>query len=275
MRLLILLATSTFLMAQEPIALLEVPESQPGRWSVVVGARVLSTPAYVGSDLTRTRLSPVFGAEYDNRFYVGSSRVGVGFGGGVHLFHSKKFTIDLGLGVGDGRSESRAPELAGMGDRKATLFVGTGVLWRNGGTRAGLTLAHGLKDSAGNRGTLILGQTWPFARDWRFSLGLHGSWADTQAMAYDFGISQDQAKARADLVAAGDTRLGSIDLGTFSPSGGLRDFGGVMTLGFRPAPRWNWNLSIYSGRLQGDAQYSQLVRKESYLNLGTGLTYRF
>jgi outer membrane scaffolding protein for murein synthesis (MipA/OmpV family) len=275
MRLLLVFVTSIVLQAQEPMAVPEVPESQPGRWSVVLGARVLNYSAYAGSDRTRTVLAPVFGAEYDNRYYLGSSRVGVGFGGGVHLFRNKAFTFDLGLGVGDGRPESRAPQLAGMGDRKATLFAGVGLHWREGGTRAGFTLAHGLKDAAGNRGTLLLSQSWPLAQDWRISFGLHGAWADAQAMAYDFGVNPEQAAVRAALVASGDTRLGPSDLGTYTPSAGLRDFGTVLSLGFRPAPKWNWSLSVYSGQLQGDARNSPLVRRDAYVNLATGLTYRF
>ena len=162
-----------------------------------------------------------------------------------------------------------------MGDRKATVFAGTGLHWRQGGTRVGFTLAHGLKDEAGNRGTLVLSQTWPLAQSWRFTLGLHGAWADSQAMAYDFGVSSEQDKVRAALVAVGDPRLGPTDLGVYTPSAGLRDFGAVMSLGFRPAPRWNWNLSVYGGQLPGDAQNSPLVRKASYLSIGTGITYRF
>ena len=275
MRLMLLLATSTLLMAQEPMALVDAPQSQPGQWSVVLGARVLNYSSYAGSDRTRTVVAPVFGAEYDNRYYIGSSRVGVGFGGGVHLFRNKEWTFDLGLGVGDGRPEARAPQLAGMGDRKATLFAGSGLQWHQGGTRVGLTLAHGLKDEAGNRGTLVLSQSWPLAQNWRFTLGLHGAWADAKAMTYDFGVSAEQDKVRSALVAAGDTRLGPSDLGVYAPGAGLRDFGGVMSIGFRPAPRWNWNLSLYGGQLQGDAQNSPLVRKASYLSMGTGITYRF
>ena len=263
------------LAAQE---LLEFQEGPPGvarPWSLQLGARVLTTPAYPGSDTDRTRLEPLFNAEH-GRFYLGSSRIGVGYGGGMHVWSGRGLTWDVGLGVGDSRPESRSPVLEGMGDRRATLWAGTGLQWRQqDGWRAGLTLACGLRDEAGTRSTLSAGKTSRLAPKWFLYTGIHGTWADRAAMAYDFGISGAQAQTRAALLAGGASSLTPEEIGPFAPRAGVRDVGGAISLGCRPAPRWTLTLGLDGGDLLGDARSSPLVLRDAYLSAGVGAAYRF
>jgi len=267
--------------ASLPLAAQEMLEFQEGTpnpaqpWSLALGARLLTTPSYLGSNTNQTRLEPVFNAEY-GRFYLGSSRIGVGYGGGMHLWSEKGFTWDLGLGLGDSRPESRSPALEGMGDRRATLWAGTGLQWRQqDGWRAGLTLAYGLRDEAGTRSTLSVGKSTRLAQGWFLYTGLHGTWADEKAMAYDFGITEAQAQTRAALLASGNSSLTPEEVGPFTPRAGARDVGGTITLGYRPAPKWTCTLGLYGGDLQGDARVSPLILRDSYLSAGMGVSYRF
>lgn len=206
----LLLLAAVTLSAQEPLPYLAGQGATSQGWEVTLGARLMDNSSYLGSDTRRTTLMPIFSAEYARRFYLGASRVGPGFGGGVHLLRDGDFTWDLGLGVGDRRPESRSPLLAGMGDRRADISAGTGLHYRHAGYHAGLTLSEGLRDAAGTRATLTLEKAIPLAERWHLSMGLNGTWASASAMAYDFGITPAQAANRAALVASGDTDRKSV-----------------------------------------------------------------
>jgi outer membrane scaffolding protein for murein synthesis (MipA/OmpV family) len=272
---LLLGVAATSLIAQDPLPYLDMGEGVDHGWAVSLGARLMEDSSYLGSDTRRTRLMPVFTAEYDHRYYLGSSRVGVGFGGGMHLLRDKGFTWDLGVGIGDSRPESRSPLLAGMGDRSANVFAGTGLHYRYEGFHVGFTVSHGMKNDAGDRGTLTLGQTIPLVPRWRLSFGVHGTWEDAKAMNYDFGVTPAQAVTRAALVAAGDPRITASEVGPFSAPAGMRDVGGMIGLSYRPRPKWVYTMGVNGGILQGDVRNSPLVGRNNYLGVGLGFAYRF
>ena len=271
----LLLLAATALAAQDPMSYLQMDEGPSHGWSFLLGARLMDYSSYLGSDTQRTRVMPVFSAEYDHRFFLGSSRVGPGFGGGVHLWHDQGFTWDLGLGIGDSRPESRSPLLAGMGDRRSEFFGGTGLHYRHEGYHVGFTVSHALRDDAGDRATLTLGRTFPLAPHWSLNLGVHGTWEDAKAMAFDFGISPDQALTRATLLAAGTTQLTQAEVGPFAPPAGMRDVGAIIGLSYRPKPRWVWTVGVNGGVLQGAVRDSPLVGRNDYMSVGVGGAYRF
>ena len=269
------LLVATSLVAQDPMTYLQAGEGPDHGWAFLLGARLMENSSYLGSDTTRTRLLPEFAAEYDHLFYLGTSRVGPGFGGGVHLFHDKDFTWDLGVGIGDSRPESRSPLLEGMGDRRSEIFGGTGIHYHHEGFHAGITVSHGLRDDAGDRATLTLGQAIPLASRWHLNVGVHGTWEDAKAMAYDFGITPNQAQTRAALVASGTATFPAADAGPFAPSAGVRDVGALISLNFRPKPEWMWSVGMNVGVLQGDIRNSPLVGKNDYVGMWSGFAYRF
>ena len=236
-------------------------------WTGTVGAMAVSTPANPGSSRARTLLLPTFNAQY-GRFYVGSSRVSVGFGAGLQVWGNRTWSWDLGLGVGDRRPEGRAPELAGMGDRGFSSSVGTGLQWKSQGWEAKGTLAHGFAQGAGNRGSLGLGRRVPLAPRWILSLGLNATWADASAMAYDFGIDAEQAAARRKLVA-------TEDAGPFTPGAGIRNLDGSLSLAFVSGPRTIWHFSLMETTYPGPARHSPLVSRTSTLSVAMGFSYRF
>lgn len=274
-RVLTLCLSTVVLAAQDPLPFLDKAPKAPGAWTGEVGARAADLPAYPGSARRRQVLLPVFAAEYEQRWYLGSSRIGPGFGGGVHLVRSGGFTWDLGAGVGDRRPESRSALLAGMGDRRTELYTGTGVSWQGGGCNAGLTLARGMRDEGGTSATLTLGRTWQLAPRWFLALGTHATWSDAKGTAFDYGITPDQAAARAALAAAGNPALTPARIGPYAPGGGLRDLGGRLGLAWSPKPRWVWSAGLFGGVLQGDARTSPLVERKGHLAVGGGFAYRF
>jgi outer membrane scaffolding protein for murein synthesis (MipA/OmpV family) len=248
------------------------PQAKDG-WSGLVGAALRSAPAYPGGSGNVTHLAPLFNAEW-RQYYFGASRIGPGFGGGMHVWHQDGLTLDLGLGSGDRRPESRSPALAGMGDRRTTLWAGTGLQWRGPqGWHAGGTLAFGLRDEAGTRGTVSAGKGFRLAPGWLLDAGLRASWGDAKANAYDFGISPDQAANRAALAAQGV--LAPSAAGPYAPGGGLREVESTLMLGWMASRRWMWMLNLEAGAYAHAAKESPLVRAETHVGAGIGLAYRF
>ncbi|MBS1765822.1 MAG: MipA/OmpV family protein [Acidobacteria bacterium] len=278
LKLLPLLLTGLSLAAQVPDEPFKAPAgapTEPGNWSVQLGAMALGLPRYPGSGDYRALPLPVFNAEYKDRLYLGSSRVAVGFGGGVHAVKTEHWTWDLGLGLGEGRKESRADVLAGMGDRGPSLFAGTGLKFHAGGFHAGVTMAEGLKDEAGGRAALSLGYGAWLGGRWMGDLSLKATAADAKGMAYDFGVTPDQAAARAALIAAGDPRLQAGEDRAFDPKGGLESVSLGGSLAFAADGHWIWFGVAQIAQLQGDAKDSPLVRNPTYGTLGVGFAYRF
>jgi outer membrane scaffolding protein for murein synthesis (MipA/OmpV family) len=269
-----LLAAAT-LAAQEPLPFLDTDKGVEHGWAFTAGARLMDQSTYMGSNRNRVGLEPLVAAEYDRRFYLGSSQVGPGFGGGVHLARQGGFTWDLGAGIGDRRPETRSPLLDGMGDRRADLFAGTGLHYQHQGFRAGLTLSCGLRDTAGNRATLTLGQMIPLAPGWYLGVGLDGTWTDANAMNYDFGITPTQAANRSALVAGGDPNLTAASAGPFTAPAGMRDVGARAGLSYRASARLVWLLEIHQALLLGDIRNSPLVGRNNYGAASAGFAYHF
>ncbi|HTL97857.1 MAG TPA: MipA/OmpV family protein [Holophagaceae bacterium] len=275
--LLALFALGPSLAAQAPDAPLAPVDEKPGAggWTVQLGAMALGLPRYPGSGDYRALPLPVFNAEYEDRVYLGSSRVAVGFGGGVHAVKTEHWTWDLGLGFGEARRESRADVLAGMGDRGASLWAGTGLKFHAGGFHGGFAAAAGLKDEAGLKGTLSFGYGALLGGRWVGDLSVHATAVDAKGMAYDYGVTPDQAAARAALLASGDPRLRAGEDRAFDPKGGIESVALAGALAFVADLHWRWFGVAQIARLQGDAKDSPLVRNPTYGTLGVGFAYRF
>lgn len=263
--------------AQVPDAPLGPLPDKPGPsdWSVQLGAMALGLPRNPGSGDTRAVPLPVFNAEWKGRVFLGSSRVAVGLGGGVHAVKTEHWTWDLGLGLGEGRKEARADVLAGMGDRDPSLWAGTGLKFHAGGFHAGLQAAAGLRDDAGVKGNLSFGYAAWLGGRWFGDVSAGATVADAEGTAFDFGVSADQAAARAALIASGDPRLRPGEQRAFAPGGGLERVALTGTLAFVQDAHWRWFGLAQIARLQGDAKDSPLVRNPTYGTLGVGFAYRF
>jgi outer membrane scaffolding protein for murein synthesis (MipA/OmpV family) len=235
----------------------------------------LGLPRYPGSGDYRALPLPVFSAEWKGRVFLGSSRVAVGLGGGVHALKTEHWTWDLGLGIGEARRESRADVLAGMGDRGASLWAGTGLKFHTGGFHSELSAAAGLKDEAGVKGAFSIGYGAHLGGRWLGDLSLHAAAADAKNTAYDFGVTPDEAAARSALLAAGDPRLRAGEDRAFDPKGGLESAALGASLFFVADAHWRWFGVAQAVQLQGDARRSPLVRNPAYGVLGVGFTYKF
>jgi len=271
---LLTLGLAGLLPGQEVGGFFEAPPAK-GDWSLRLGGMILTSPKYPGSDEMRVLPIPVFAAEYRQRFFAGSSRATVGVGVGVHAWRSAGFSWDFGLGFGERRPESKADALAGMGDRSASLYAGTALAWRARGFGAGISLAAGLRDEAGLRGTVNLGYGRRLGGKWLGNAGLSATLGNGKNMAYDFGVRPEQAARREALLAAGDPRLKPGETGPFAPKGGLREVSLSAGLSYLVDSRWRIFSFAAATELQGDARNSPVVRRSGYASAAVGCGYQF
>jgi outer membrane scaffolding protein for murein synthesis (MipA/OmpV family) len=250
----------------------ELPK--PG-WAFRVGAVGLTIPSCPGADTRRNLLLPVLQAEYEGRYYFGSSRVSIGAGLGMNLVRNRTCTWSLGIGYSEPRNENRADVLAGMGNRSATFWTGSSFTYRLGPLSAGLTFSHGLESEVGNRLSLKVGYGFRFGSGWTAGLSATAGYADAKNMAYDFGVTEEQAAWRRELIVSGDPRLQPLEAIAYTPKGGLREIQAGLFLGYNPAPAWRIFLIVSGSKLQGDAALSPLVRKTETMTAGLGFAYTF
>jgi outer membrane scaffolding protein for murein synthesis (MipA/OmpV family) len=232
-------------------------------------------PRFSGGESSRFLPLPVFSADYDGRYFLGSSLVSVGLGGGVRLVRGEHGSWDLGLGVGEARREKRADELAGMGDRDPDVFIGTGVRLHGGGLHASAQVATGLIRQAGAKATLAVGAGGRISDRMLAGFSLSEVWGTAQNLAWDFGITQDQAALRSQLLAGGDPRLRAGEDRAFTPKGGPKEASVTIHAVLLLPDRWQLFWVVRATALQGDARLSPLVRQDHGLSGGMGFSVRF
>jgi len=243
-------------------------------WHGFVGVGGATLGSYYGGDARRELPFPLFRAEYRNRVYLGASETGLGGGLGVYL---RRGRVDwsVHLAGSETRRERLADVLAGMRDRKESMFGGTSVTMRYGIASAGASIAGALGHRAGVQGTAGITVGGAFASRWSGALSGSATVADRRNMAYDFGISATEAARRHALVAAGDRRLTASEAAQFAPRGGVKDVRSSAQLGYAIAPRWQAVSVVSASWLQGDAAASPLARKRSALTAALGAAWRF
>jgi outer membrane scaffolding protein for murein synthesis (MipA/OmpV family) len=251
-----------------------VPPASAAAWSGSLGVMVISSARYEGANQQRLLLLPTGTAELKRRIVFGSVAGGVGGGVNAYLWRTKAWTWTGGVGLGDGRSESRADALAGMGDRRLGFTAGTGVAYRHGSVQASAGLAKHLNAAAGWTGSLTVGVQRRFGR-WLSGVGTGLTLADSNQMQYEFGIDPAQAARRSALVLAGDPRLRSTDVGPYSARGGIRNASINGTFGYALSLRLALVSLVSLSLLAGDAANSPLVLQPFRVTTAVGLQYRW
>lgn len=251
-------------------------EGRPGQgWTLRGGALAMAMPAYPGADETRLAAFPVGILDWEGRFVVGPSRVSLGAGAGWRFLARGPWSGDVGLGFGERRKESRADGLAGMGDRDLTFWAGLGGGYRWGAATFRASLQRALNAEGGTRGTLSLGYGWRLGARGFLGTSLAVTFADAEHMAYDFGITPEQAARRSALLGAGDPRLRPGDDRAYAPGGGLRDTALGFSGGWSLGPRVRLFAFTSLTHLADTPARSSLVRARTSASLGLGTLYTF
>ncbi|WP_374659338.1 MipA/OmpV family protein [Inhella sp.] len=232
-------------------------------FELLLGAAVLRGPAYLGSDERKSRALPQIAARWRNGWAVGLGGPG-GAGGISYRFASDSaFSWGLRLGLDRGRDESDAEALRGMGDIKRRpefgAFAGYALM---PGLRVGASVRAGSgNDSNGVLVDLSVRGLLPVSQSVRLSASLTTTWANSQAMQSQFGVTADQSL--------------SSGYALYTAGSGVRDValqvGGTVSL----RPDTSLFLGVTGRSLFGDAKDSPLVRQRTAASALASVAVRF
>jgi outer membrane scaffolding protein for murein synthesis (MipA/OmpV family) len=101
------------------------------------------------------------------------------------------------------------------------------------------------------------------------------TWADRKNMAFDFGITPEQAERRRELIDAGDGRLRDGDATAFAPHAGFKELRSTAQLGYAIYGAWQVVGAVSEGWLGHGLAESPLARESSAITTALGFVYRF
>ena len=213
---------------------------------------------YVGSDERRTLLLPALEYRWKNGWFVGTTNgIGYKFSSDPSLQYGLRLTADFG------RSESRSPVLAGMGDIKARPEIGG---FFNFYLSRDFNLTSSLRYGSGNdrRGAqLDLGAVYgvQLAPQWRTSFGVSTTIANGAYMQSRFGVTAAQALT---------SQNPAYDAGA-----GVRDVRVNASVTHFINTDWSLTGGLSASSLQGDAKDSPIVRERTPITGLVALGFRF
>ena len=250
--------------------------SQHGNWQGTVGMVGGSLASYYGSDARRALGTPVINLVYRHRLLIGTSAANGTLGAGVqYVVKEGTLGASVGLATAEGRSEDLARGLAGMDDRRGSAF-GTASLFLHAGPAVATTTSLiSLNSEAGKMQLLALQIAGAIAPRVSGGIGSTITWADRRNMAFDFGITREQAARRRELIDAGDGRLRDGDAVAFAPGAGFKELRTTAQLGYAIYGAWQVVGVMSEGRLAHDVAESPLARKSSAMTGALGFVYRF
>lgn len=244
-------------------------------WHGAVGLVAGSLESYYGADARRTLGAPLIGIAYKDRLRLGTTASG-GLGGGLEfVLHRGTVGASLGLTGVEPRPEDRADGLAGMDDRSGALFGTVGLVVRGGPAKATATTAVGLRHDAGVAQTLGLEIGGSILPRLTASIGGVVTFADRENIMFDFGVTEEQAARRRELIAAGDGRLRASDTTTHTPKGGVKEVRGTLQVTYTLRGPWRAIALVSVGQLPDRISESPLARKRRAVATAIGVTYGF
>ena len=261
---LLLLALGTPARAEDPV------DTSLTQSRFVLGAALMSSAEYSGSDRSDHKLSPLWAFQY-GRWRLSSSRASavLGFaadaagpGASAELAGTKNWHVGAAFRVDHGRKASDSPYLYGLPDVKRTLRgriyasytlnqqwsiggnLSQDLLRRGGGALAGIDLGY---------------RYWITPRiEWASGMGV--TLADKRNMRTYFGISGEQA--------------GQSGLRPFAAGAGFRDAHLGVGLTTALTPHWIAFGNFGVSHLLADAARSPLTRRVNNVGATLGIAYR-
>lgn len=228
------------------------PEDGASQWGLGVGVGTERKPYRdIG---TETRVLPLI--SFENRWV---SFLGANLDLKLPSAGPVSFRLRARYALGDGYEASDSPFLAGMEERKGSLWLGGAVMWRTDFANLSAEL---LGDASGNS----KGTRFKLGIDRRFQYGafdftprLAANWMDRKYVAYYYGVNASEVRADRPLYE-GDA--------TVNVEAGLR-------IGYALAPKQSIFLDLSTTRLGSNIKDSPLVDRSSQTGVRVGYLYRF
>jgi len=230
----------------------------PGTDLGVVGAAIVATTEYRGSDNRRTLLLPVLDYQWANGWFAGvTNGIGYNFSNSPQMQYGLRLTIDLG------RNESRSSALRGMGDIDAKADAGA---FFNYATPEGAFASSSLRYGSGNDGKGVVvdlgtGYSTALQPQWRLGLGAALTLVNAEYMQAFFGVTPAQSAASGYAI--------------YTPGAGVRDVRANAALTYLIDRRMSVTTVLSASFLQGDASNSPLTRERNTITGVVGFAYTF
>jgi outer membrane scaffolding protein for murein synthesis (MipA/OmpV family) len=230
----------------------------PGMDGGSVGAALIATYQYQGSDKRRTLLLPVLDYQWANGWFAGvSNGIGVNFSGSPQTQYGLRLTAD------PGRKQHRASALQGMGDIDPAVEVGA---FFNVALPKGLVLTSSARRGAGvdNKGVVAdfgVAYSTEIAPKWYLSAGSGVTYANAHYMQPYFGVSRAQSAASGHAV--------------YSLGAGARDLRTRLALTYSIDKTTALTTMLATTSLLGEAKDSPIVRQRASGSGVVGVTYAF
>ena len=230
----------------------------PGQDGGTVGAAVVATYEYQGSDERSTLLIPMLNYQWANGWFAGvTNGIGYNFSDSSQLQYGLRLTADKG------RRENQANALRGMGNVDAAAEVGA---FFNYSLPQGLFMTSSIRYGAGaHKNGLVVdlgaGYLTELAPKWHLAAGAGVTLANANTMQSFFGVTTAQA-AKSGYAA-------------YSAGSGARDVRANVALTYSIDQRTSVTTALTASSLLGDAKDSPLTRKRT-AGLGVvGVNYAF
>ena len=213
---------------------------------------------YMGSDERRSSVLPALEYRWKNGWFVGTTNgVGYKFSSDPSLQYGVRLTADFG------RSESRSPLLAGMGDIKARPEIGG---FFNYYFSRDFNLTSSLRYGSGNdrRGAqLDLGAHYgvQLAPQWRTTVGVSTTLVNSAYMQSHFGVTPAQALTSQNPA--------------YEAGAGVRDVRVNASLTHFINAEWSVTGGLSASSLQGDAKNSPIMRERTPVTGLVAIGFRF
>ena len=232
-------------------------EPTSGNWNVTLGAGLAAAPRYPGADTDRARLVPLGEVVYHNLIFLGPA------GLGAKLIDAGGWRAGPVIGLMPGRSETRDPQLTGLGDIQTSVTAGVFLRYRAGPFALGGTVREAITHTQNGLRGLVLA-------DYRVTPAL-------ARLRVSLGPDLEFANARYSQTWFGVTSVQSLDSGLpiFTPGAGVRDVGAHASLTYRCTNHVLLRSFANFKELTGDIRNSPLVQRRTQVLIGAGLAYHF
>jgi len=226
-------------------------ESPGSSWGLGVGVAAIEKP-YRDFD-TETVGLPV--VSFENKWISTSIPT---FDVKLYSGHTLSFRLRARY-AGDGYEADDSPFLAGMDERKASLWAGAAVVWKPGfATITGEFVGDAMGKSKGTRVRLQVDRRFAAGR-FGFTPRLAAEWVDDKYVDYYYGVRQSEVTA---------TRAYYAGEATTNIHAGLR-------VDYTPTRHHTVFVDLGASRFGSTVKDSPLVDKPNQTLIGLGYVYRF
>lgn len=224
-----------------------------------IGAGASVKPKYSGAKESKVSFLPVLKVEY-GPFFVGG--VDTLTAAGWKFYDTAHWQFSLGVGSDlFPRQEADDDRLKGMGDIAVTPRAFASGSFKSDYFTGGLILTQDIGgNEQGFRLTSYAHASWQATQDLQLFAGPVLSWADSDYMQTQYGVSSTQSR-----------RSG---LSRYQASSGWDNVGIEMGVDYQFARDWMWGARAFAQHIE-EASASPVVQKDDHLSYGMFVSWRF